>query len=76
MLPSIFVRFKTGLVYTALLSTMIIAGCTMPTQQGQPTSQPQDNISAEINHYQAIIDTAHNQPSLGVIRAYIALEHY
>ncbi|WP_237386570.1 penicillin-binding protein activator [Xenorhabdus sp. Sc-CR9] len=76
MLPSIFVRFKTGLVYTALLSTMIIAGCTMPTQQGQPTSQPQDNISAEINHYQAIIDTAHNQPSLDVIRAYIALEHY
>ncbi|MBD2810091.1 penicillin-binding protein activator [Xenorhabdus sp. Vera] len=76
MLPSIFVRFKTGLVYTALLSTMIIAGCTMPTQQGQPTSQPQDNISAEINRYQAIIDTAHNQPSLDVIRAYIALEHY
>ncbi|PHM58174.1 penicillin-binding protein activator [Xenorhabdus hominickii] len=74
MLPSIFVRFKTGLVYTALLSTMVIAGCTMPEQQGQPTSQPQDNISAEINRYQAIIDAAHNHPSLDVIRAYIALE--
>ncbi|OTA17542.1 penicillin-binding protein activator LpoA [Xenorhabdus vietnamensis] len=76
MLPSIFVRFKTGLVYTALLSTMIIAGCTMPEPQGQPTSEPQDNISAEINRYQAIIDAAHNQPSLDVIRAYIALESY
>ncbi|MDC9589200.1 penicillin-binding protein activator [Xenorhabdus sp. XENO-10] len=76
MLPSIFVRFKTGLVYTALLSTMIIAGCTTPVQQGQPTSEPQDNISAEINRYQAIIDAAHNQPSLDVIRAYIALESY
>ncbi|WP_340615950.1 penicillin-binding protein activator [Xenorhabdus entomophaga] len=74
MLPSIFVRFKTVLVYTALLSTMIIAGCTMPERQGQPTSQPQDKISAEINRYQAIIDAAHNQPSLDVIRAYIALE--
>ncbi|CDG19181.1 penicillin-binding protein activator [Xenorhabdus doucetiae] len=76
MLPSIFVRFKTGLVYTALLSAMIIAGCTMPKPQGQPTSAPQDNISAEINRYQAIIDAAHNQPSLAVIRAYIALESY
>ncbi|MDC9580352.1 penicillin-binding protein activator [Xenorhabdus sp. PR6a] len=76
MLPSIFVHFKTGLIYTALLSAMIIAGCTMPKQQGQPTSAPQDNISAEINRYQAIIDAAHNQPSLAVIRAYIALESY
>ncbi|CAM3303341.1 penicillin-binding protein activator [Xenorhabdus nematophila] len=76
MLPSIFVRFKTGLVYTALLSTMIIAGCTMPAKQGQPTSPPQDNRSAEINRYQAIIDAAHFQPSLDVIRAYIALEHH
>ncbi|MDC9622988.1 penicillin-binding protein activator [Xenorhabdus sp. XENO-7] len=74
MLPSIFVRFKTGLVCTALLSTMIIAGCTTPEQQGQPPSKPQDNISAEINRYQAIIYAAHNQPSLDVIRAYIALE--
>ncbi|PHM69863.1 penicillin-binding protein activator [Xenorhabdus kozodoii] len=76
MLPSIFVRFKTGLIYTALLSAMIIAGCTMPRQQGQPTSKPQDKISAEINRYQAIIDAAHNQPSLDVIRAYIALGSY
>ncbi|MBE8596971.1 penicillin-binding protein activator [Xenorhabdus sp. BG5] len=76
MLPSIFVRLKTGLIYTALLSTMIIAGCTMPEQQGQPTSKPQDKISAEINRYQAIIDAAHNQPSLDVIRAYIALNSY
>ncbi|MEX0445898.1 penicillin-binding protein activator [Xenorhabdus sp. SGI246] len=74
MLPSIFVRFKTGLVYSALLTTMIIAGCTMPKPQGQPPSEPQDKISAEINRYQAIIDTADNQPSLDVIRAYIALE--
>ncbi|PHM31252.1 penicillin-binding protein activator [Xenorhabdus innexi] len=74
MLPSIFVRFKTGLVCTALLTTMIIAGCTMPTPQGQPPSEPQDKISAEINRYQAIIDNAGNQPSLDVIRAYIALE--
>ncbi|MBC8948578.1 penicillin-binding protein activator [Xenorhabdus sp. TS4] len=76
MLPSIFVRLKTGLIYTALLSTMIIAGCTMPERQGQPTSKPQDKISAEINRYQAIIDAAHNQPSLDVIRAYIALDSY
>ncbi|WP_338804383.1 penicillin-binding protein activator [Xenorhabdus griffiniae] len=76
MLPSIFVRLKTGLIYTALLSTIIIAGCTMPEQQGQPTSKPQDKISAEINRYQAIIDAAHNQPSLDVIRAYIALESF
>ncbi|MDX7997977.1 penicillin-binding protein activator LpoA [Xenorhabdus sp. Reich] len=76
MLSSIFVRFKTGLVCTALLSTMIIAGCTMPEQQGQPTSHPQDKISAEINRYQTMIDAAHNQPSLDVIRAYIALERY
>ncbi|WP_047684180.1 MULTISPECIES: penicillin-binding protein activator [Xenorhabdus] len=74
MLPSIFVRFKTGLVCSALLTTMIIAGCTMPKPQGQPPSEPKDKISAEINHYQAIIDTADNQPSLAVIRAYIALE--
>ncbi|KLU15910.1 MULTISPECIES: penicillin-binding protein activator [Xenorhabdus] len=76
MLPSIFVRLKTGLIYTALLSTMIIAGCTMPERQGQPTSKPQDKISAEINRYQAIIDAAHNQPSLDVIRAYIVLGSY
>ncbi|WP_340614043.1 penicillin-binding protein activator [Xenorhabdus thailandensis] len=76
MLPSIFVRLKTGLIYTVLLSTMIIAGCTMPERQGQPTSKPQDKISAEINRYQAIIDAAHNQPSLDVIRAYIALGSY
>ncbi|CDL82393.1 penicillin-binding protein activator [Xenorhabdus szentirmaii] len=76
MLPSIFVRFKTGLVYTAVLSTMIIAGCTMLEQQGQPTYHPQDKISSEISHYQTIIDAAHNQPSLDVIRAYIALEQY
>ncbi|CAM3722982.1 penicillin-binding protein activator [Xenorhabdus thuongxuanensis] len=76
MLPSIFVRLKTGLIYTALLSIMIIAGCTMPKQQGQPTSKPQDKISAEINRYQAIIDAAHNQPTLDVIRAYIALGSY
>ncbi|BET95480.1 penicillin-binding protein activator [Xenorhabdus sp. TCT-1] len=48
----------------------------MPEQQGQPTSKPQDKISAEINRYQAIIDAAHNQPSLDVIRAYIALGSY
>ncbi|CDG22913.1 conserved exported protein of unknown function [Xenorhabdus poinarii G6] len=81
MLPSIFVRFKNGLAYTALLSAMIIAGCTMPEQQGQPTSGPKDNISAEINRYQAIIDAAHDQsvnppPLLDSIRAYIALEPY
>ncbi|WP_426578015.1 penicillin-binding protein activator [Xenorhabdus stockiae] len=46
----------------------------MPTPQGQPPSEPQDKISAEINRYQAIIDNAGNQPSLEVIRAYIALE--
>ncbi|WP_422824373.1 penicillin-binding protein activator [Xenorhabdus bharatensis] len=46
----------------------------MPTPQGQPPSEPQDKISAEINRYQAIIDSAGNQPSLEVIRAYIALE--
>ncbi|MDR0218396.1 MAG: penicillin-binding protein activator [Enterobacteriaceae bacterium] len=75
MLPSIFVRFKTGLVCTALLATMVIAGCTTPKPQGQPPSAPQNKISAEISHYQAIIDNAAgNPPSLDVIRAYIALE--
>ncbi|WP_341865755.1 penicillin-binding protein activator [Xenorhabdus ishibashii] len=48
----------------------------MPTQQGQPTSKPQDKISAEINRYQTIIGAAHNQPTLDVIRAYIALASY
>lgn len=74
MLSSIFVRIKTGLVCSAMLAVMIIAGCTAPDQQGQPPSQIQDKISTEIARYQSIIDAAHGEPSLDVIRAYIAQE--
>ncbi|MER2472704.1 penicillin-binding protein activator [Photorhabdus laumondii] len=74
MLSSIFVRIKTGLVCSAMLTVMIIAGCTVPDQQGQQPSQTQDKISTEIARYQSIIDAAHGEPSLDVIRAYIAQE--
>ncbi|MCC8459533.1 penicillin-binding protein activator [Photorhabdus aegyptia] len=74
MLSSIFVRIKTGLVCSAMLAVMIIAGCTAPDQQGQQPSQIQDKISTEIARYQSIIDAAHGEPSLDVIRAYIAQE--
>ncbi|MCW7761725.1 penicillin-binding protein activator [Photorhabdus luminescens] len=74
MLSSIFVRIKTGLVCSAMLAVMIIAGCTVPDQQGQQPSQTQDKISTEIARYQSIIDAAHGEPSLDVIRAYIAQE--
>ncbi|MDB6372976.1 penicillin-binding protein activator [Photorhabdus bodei] len=74
MLSSIFVRIKTGLVCSAMLAVMIIAGCTVPDQQGQQPLQTQDKISAEIARYQSIIDAAHGEPSLDVIRAYIAQE--
>ncbi|MBS9437355.1 penicillin-binding protein activator LpoA [Photorhabdus noenieputensis] len=74
MLSSIFVRIKTGLVCSAMLAVMIIAGCTAPDQQGQQPSQTQDKISTEIARYQSIIDAAHGEPSLDVIRAYIAQE--
>ncbi|MFD0706665.1 penicillin-binding protein activator [Photorhabdus akhurstii] len=74
MLSSIFVRIKTGLVCSAMLAVMIITGCTAPDQQGQPPSQIQDKISTEIARYQSIIDAAHGEPSLDVIRAYIAQE--
>ncbi|EYU14553.1 penicillin-binding protein activator [Photorhabdus aegyptia] len=74
MLSSIFVRIKTGLVCSAMLAVMIIAGCTAPDQQGQQPSQIQDKISTEIARYQSIIDAAHDEPSLDVIRAYIAQE--
>lgn len=74
MLSSIFVRIKTGLVCSAMLAVMIIAGCTAPDQQVQQPSQIQDKISTEIARYQSIIDAAHGEPSLDVIRAYIAQE--
>ncbi|NHB92749.1 penicillin-binding protein activator [Photorhabdus cinerea] len=74
MLSSIFVRIKTGLVCSAMLAVMIIAGCTMPDQQGQQPSQTLDKVSTEIAHYQSIIDAANGEPSLDVIRAYIAQE--
>ncbi|MCT8342597.1 MULTISPECIES: penicillin-binding protein activator [Photorhabdus] len=74
MLSSIFVRIKTGLVCSAMLAVMIIAGCTVPDQQGRQPSQTQDKISTEIARYQSIIDAAHGEPSLDVIRAYIAQE--
>ncbi|QXF36315.1 penicillin-binding protein activator LpoA [Photorhabdus luminescens] len=74
MLSSIFVRIKTGLVCSAMLAVMIIAGCTAPDQQVQQPLQIQDKISTEIARYQSIIDAAHGEPSLDVIRAYIAQE--
>ncbi|MGS0629059.1 penicillin-binding protein activator [Photorhabdus asymbiotica] len=76
MLSSIFMRIKTGLVCSAMLAVMIIAGCTMPDQQGQQPSQTLDKVSTEIAHYQSIIDAANGEPSLDVIRAYIAQEPF
>ncbi|ERT13586.1 hypothetical protein O185_08085 [Photorhabdus temperata J3] len=74
MLSSIFVRIKTGLVCSAMLAVMIIAGCSIPDQQGQQLLQTQDKVSTEIARYQSIIDAANGEPSLDVIRAYIAQE--
>ncbi|WP_350305410.1 penicillin-binding protein activator [Photorhabdus viridis] len=74
MLSSIFVRIKTGLVCSAMLAVMIIAGCSIPDQQGQQPLQTQDKVSTEIARYQSIIDAANGEPSLDVIRAYIAQE--
>lgn len=76
MRPSILLRFKQGLIYSAMLSTLILAGCQLSGQQGSApissaTSGQGDNA---ISHYQSIIDKSNNKPSIDVLRAYIAQE--
>ncbi|HFS6723841.1 penicillin-binding protein activator [Proteus mirabilis] len=73
MLSSIFVRFKTGLSYTAILSALIMSGCTLTGQQQQPLT-PAEKVQVEIKQFQKVIDDANGQASLDVIRAYIGLE--
>lgn len=73
MLSSIFVRFKTGLSYTAILSALIMSGCTLTGQQEQPLT-PAAKAEMEMKQYQKIIDDAQGLASLDVIRAYIGLE--
>lgn len=73
MLSSIFVRFKTGLSYTAILSALIMSGCTLTEQQQQPLT-PAEKAQVEMKQFQKVIDDANGQASLDVIRAYIGLE--
>ena len=73
MLSSIFVRFKTGLSYTAILSALIMSGCTLTGQQQQPLT-PAEKAQVEMKQFQKVIDDANGQASLDVIRAYIGLE--
>ncbi|CRL62022.1 penicillin-binding protein activator [Proteus penneri] len=73
MLSSIFVRFKTGLSYTAILSALIMSGCTLTGQQEQPLT-PAAKAEMEMKQYQKVIDDAQGLASLDVIRAYIGLE--
>ena len=72
MLSSIFVRFKTGLSYTAILSALIMSGCTLTGQQQQPLT-PAEKAQVEMKQFQKVIDDANGQASLDVIRAYIGL---
>ncbi|EBW1656292.1 penicillin-binding protein activator [Proteus vulgaris] len=73
MLSSIFVRFKTGLSYTAILSALIMSGCTLTGQQ-EPPLTPAAKAEMEMKQFQKVIDDAQGQASLDVIRAYIGLE--
>lgn len=73
MLSSIFVRFKIGLSYTAILSALIMSGCTLTGQQQQPLT-PAEKAQVEMKQFQKVIDDANGQASLDVIRAYIGLE--
>ncbi|OAT26153.1 penicillin-binding protein activator [Proteus myxofaciens] len=73
MLSSIFVRFKTGLSYTAILSALIMSGCTLTGQQEQPLT-PAAKAEIEMKQFQKVIDDAQGHASLDVIRAYIGLE--
>ncbi|HHJ1178714.1 TPA: penicillin-binding protein activator [Proteus mirabilis] len=73
MLSSIFVRFKTGLSYTAILSALIMSGCTLTGQQQQSLT-PAEKAQVEMKQFQKVIDDANGQASLDVIRAYIGLE--
>ncbi|WP_193016775.1 penicillin-binding protein activator [Proteus sp. FME41] len=73
MLSSIFVRFKTGLSYTAILSALIMSGCTLTGQQEQPLT-PAAKAEMEMKQFQKVIDEAQGLASLDVIRAYIGLE--
>ncbi|EEG84820.1 hypothetical protein PROPEN_03184 [Proteus penneri ATCC 35198] len=68
-----FVRFKTGLSYTAILSALIMSGCTLTGQQEQPLT-PAAKAEMEMKQYQKVIDDAQGLASLDVIRAYIGLE--
>ncbi|QAV23625.1 penicillin-binding protein activator [Proteus hauseri] len=73
MLSSIFVRFKTGLSYTAILSALIMSGCTLTGQQEQPLD-PVRKAELEMRQLQKVIEDSQGQASLDVIRAYIGLE--
>lgn len=73
MLSSIFVRFKTGLSYTAILSALIMSGCTLTEQQEQPLT-PAAKAEMEMKPFQKVINDAQGLASLDVIRAYIGLE--
>lgn len=73
MLSSIFVRFKTGLSYTAILSALIMSGCTLTGQQEQPLT-PAAKAEMEMKQFQKVIEDSQGQASLDVIRAYIGLE--
>lgn len=73
MLSSIFVRFKTGLSYTAILSALIMSGCTLTGQQEQPLT-PAAKAEMEMKQFQKVIDDSQGLASLDVIRAYIGLE--
>lgn len=50
MLSSIFVRFKTGLSYTAILSALIMSGCTLTGQQQQPLT-PAEKAQVEMKQF-------------------------
>ena len=72
MLSSIFVRIKTGLSYTAILSALIMSGCTLTGQQ-EPPQPTQTKAEIESAQFQKVINDAQGQASLDVIRAYIGL---
>lgn len=76
MRPSILLRFKQGLIYSAMVSTLILAGCQLSGQQGSApiTSATSGQGDNAISHYQSIIDKSNNKPSIDVLRAYIAQE--
>lgn len=76
MRPSIFLHFKKGLIYSAMLSTLILAGCQLPGSNNSAPIQPStpEQMKTEVERYQSIIDSPKGQSSIDVLRAYIAQE--